>query len=117
MRIELDQFERFVREHHAGVFRAVHRVLRNTDDAQDVTQALFLRLLEGRIDLEDARDPGAVLCFFGVKDALSQLRKDRSRTRNEEEYAMENNSEQTADKAQQAEVQQRVSVELQAMED
>lgn len=43
--------ERIFRENHAMVFRAAYRVTGNADDAEDVLQTVFLRMLK--------RDPGA----------------------------------------------------------
>ncbi len=43
--------ERIFRENHAMVFRAAYRVTGNPDDAEDVLQTVFLRMLK--------RDPGA----------------------------------------------------------
>src|SRR6266567_6642060 len=43
--------ERIFRENHAMVFRAAYRVTGNADDAEDVLQTVFLRMLK--------RDPAA----------------------------------------------------------
>ncbi|HLK69192.1 MAG TPA: sigma-70 family RNA polymerase sigma factor [Bryobacteraceae bacterium] len=43
--------ERIFRENHAMVFRAAYRVTGNADDAEDVLQTVFLRMLK--------RDPGS----------------------------------------------------------
>lgn len=43
--------EQVFREHHAMVFRAAYRVTGNADDAEDVLQTVFLRMVK--------RDPGA----------------------------------------------------------
>jgi len=43
--------ERVFREHHALVYRAAYRVTGNPNDAEDVMQTVFLRLMK--------RDPGA----------------------------------------------------------
>jgi RNA polymerase sigma-70 factor, ECF subfamily len=43
--------ERIFREHHAMVFRAAYRITGNANDAEDVLQTVFLRMLK--------RDPGA----------------------------------------------------------
>src|ERR1022692_5198931 len=45
------ELERVFREHHAMVFRAAYRVTGNADDAEDVLQTVFRRMLK--------RDPGA----------------------------------------------------------
>src|ERR1700760_3611057 len=45
------ELERIFREHHAMVFRAAYRVTGNADDAEDVLQTVFLRMVK--------RDPGA----------------------------------------------------------
>jgi hypothetical protein len=43
--------EQVFREHHAAVFRAAYRITGNADDAEDVLQTVFLRLVK--------RDSGA----------------------------------------------------------
>jgi RNA polymerase sigma-70 factor (ECF subfamily) len=43
--------ERVFREHHGLVFRAAYRITGSADDAEDVLQTVFLRMLK--------RDPGA----------------------------------------------------------
>src|SRR6476469_751856 len=43
--------ERIFREHHAMVFRAAYRITGNANDAEDVLQTVFLRMVK--------RDPGA----------------------------------------------------------
>ena len=44
------ELERIFREHHAMVFRAAYRITGNADDAEDVLQTVFLRMIK--------RDPG-----------------------------------------------------------
>lgn len=46
-----NELERVFREHHALVFRAAYRIAGNADDAEDVLQTVFLRMLK--------RDPAA----------------------------------------------------------
>ena len=49
--IPAPDLERMFREHHGLVFRAAYRVTGNANDAEDVLQTVFLRMLK--------RDPGA----------------------------------------------------------
>lgn len=85
-----DPFETLVREHHAAVYRAALRILLNVDDAQDVTQQVFLQALEKREQLDDAEKPCAVLCWMASRTALMHLRGDRRRRQREAERAVMN---------------------------
>lgn len=76
-------FAALVREHHAAVYGAAFRLVRNDADALDVTQKVFLRVLEGKVDLSRAEEKGRVLAFLSVKTALQHLRGDRNRRRHE----------------------------------
>src|SRR5579871_3933850 len=46
-----NELEQIFRDHHAMVFRAAYRITGNADDAEDVLQTVFLRMMK--------RDPGA----------------------------------------------------------
>ncbi len=87
MRMPLERrvFESLVRDHHAAVYRSARRVVRRDADALDVTQQVFLRVLEGKIELARAADPGRVLRFYAARSALQHLRGDRNRRRRETE--------------------------------
>ena len=56
-----DRFEALVRDHSAAAWRAAQRVLLDGERAADVVQELYLRVLDGRLDLAEAEEPGLVL--------------------------------------------------------
>ncbi len=92
-------FESLVREHHGEVWRSARRVLRSADDAQDVTQEVFLRVLDGRLQLDDESEPRRVLCWWSIRIALNTQRGARRRRAHEDQHAMERvtSSEQSGD--------------------
>src|SRR5262245_6472895 len=82
-----DRFEELVRLHHAAVYRSALRIVRDSATAQDVTQQVYLAVLEGRIALAGDGDE-RVLRWFAVKTALAELRATRQRRAREEKTAM-----------------------------
>lgn len=66
--------ERIYREHHQRVLRAAYRITGSVDDAQDVLQTVFLRLVrrEGGSPLSDS--PGGYLHRAAVNAALDVMR-------------------------------------------
>jgi RNA polymerase sigma-70 factor (ECF subfamily) len=82
-------FEKLVADHHAAVYRSARRVLRGDDAAADVTQQVFLRLLEGRSALRADADAGRVLCWLATRLALNELRGSRRRNRTEGSATMQ----------------------------
>ncbi|MBL8736531.1 MAG: sigma-70 family RNA polymerase sigma factor, partial [Planctomycetes bacterium] len=67
-------FEQLVSEHHAAVFRCVRRLRGDDAAAADVCQDVFLRVLQGKANLEAARDPRAVLCWLGARLSANAAR-------------------------------------------
>jgi len=82
-------FERAVRDHHAAVFRAAHRIVQDDALALDAAQQTFLRVLEGKLDLAQANDAQRLLRCAAAREALMVLRAARNRRRREETHAME----------------------------
>jgi RNA polymerase sigma-70 factor (ECF subfamily) len=66
--------EELAHEHGQMVFGTAYRVLGNADDAEDVLQAVFLKLLDGRIGRMAATDWGAFLRVTATHQALDVLR-------------------------------------------
>jgi len=75
-----EEFERLYREHAAFVYRTALRITRNAEEAEDILQTIFLRLLrrESSPDLQER--PRAYLYRAAVNAALDaiQLRRNRS---------------------------------------
>jgi len=81
-------FDALVRAHHATVYRCALRVLGSEADARDLTQEVFLEVLEQPDRFAQSREPAAVLAWSATKKALGQLRGERNRRRREEQHAM-----------------------------
>lgn len=77
--------ERWVREHHAAVYRAAFRVLRDEGLALDAAQRAFVRALER--PEEQVTDPRGLLCWLSTRLALQELRSERSRRTREAAFA------------------------------
>lgn len=71
--------EKIFREHYPMVIRAAYRVTGSMEDAEDVAQTVFMRLLNRESDEVAAIDnPGAYLCRSAVNAALDILRHRKS---------------------------------------
>jgi len=68
------EIERIFTEHHDLVYRAAYRVTGNAEEAEDVLQMLFLRLLRRENPPDFRGDPRAYLHRAAVNIALDILR-------------------------------------------
>ncbi|MSR47390.1 MAG: sigma-70 family RNA polymerase sigma factor [Planctomycetes bacterium] len=84
-----EPFERWVRDHHAAVWRSAWRVVRNAADASDVTQEVFAQAWRRAAEVARTDSPAAYLRWLAVKTALAQLRGSHHRRHREEEHAMQ----------------------------
>jgi RNA polymerase sigma-70 factor (ECF subfamily) len=66
--------ERIFRENHAMVFRAAYRVTGNADDAEDVLQTVFLRMLKRDPAAEPVGNMASFLHRSAVNAALDLVR-------------------------------------------
>ena len=69
-----EDFERTFREHHDLVYRAAYRITGNAEDAEDVLQTLFLRLLRRERALDAEANPKGYLHRAAVNIALDIVR-------------------------------------------
>lgn len=83
-------FEDLVREHHLAVYRTALRIVRSEADAQDVTQQVFLSVLEGRSQAARSDEVGRSLRWLATRTALSHLRGARNRRARENRCAVKN---------------------------
>lgn len=83
------EFERLVREHHADVWRAASRAVRDRSLAEDAAQDVFMAVLEGRFVPETGPAEGRSLRWLAARRALELGRGDGRRRAREERYAME----------------------------
>jgi RNA polymerase sigma-70 factor (ECF subfamily) len=75
---ELDQI---FREHHQLVFRTAYGVTGSREDAQDVLQTLFLRLLRKELPPDFRKNPKAYLYRAAVNTSLNIIRERKRRER------------------------------------
>jgi RNA polymerase sigma-70 factor (ECF subfamily) len=68
------EMERIFRENHAAVFRAAYRITGNADDAEDVLQTVFLRMLRRDADAAPVENMGSFLHRSAVNAALDVVR-------------------------------------------
>jgi RNA polymerase sigma-70 factor, ECF subfamily len=72
-----ESFERIFREHSAFVYRTAYRVTGRVEDAEDVLQTLFVRLLRRDLPLEFEKNPKAYLYRAAVNTSLNVIRSRR----------------------------------------
>jgi RNA polymerase sigma-70 factor (ECF subfamily) len=75
------ELERIFREHHALVFRAAYRITGNADDAEDVLQTVFLRMIKRAANAEPVENMASFLHRAAVNAALD-LARTRQNIRN-----------------------------------
>ena len=68
------RLEQIFRVHHHMVYRTAYGVLGNTEDAEDVVQAIFLRLLDRGISPDMTRNPAGYLHRAAVNESLNVIR-------------------------------------------
>ncbi|HTU33909.1 MAG TPA: sigma-70 family RNA polymerase sigma factor [Candidatus Acidoferrum sp.] len=68
------ELETIFRAHYASVLQAAFRITGNLPDAEDVAQAVFLRLARGGLDDDRIRDIGSYIRRAAVNSALDLLR-------------------------------------------
>lgn len=68
------ELERIFRENHALVFRAAYRITGNADDAEDVLQTVFLRMLKRDSSAEPVGNMASFLHRAAVNAALDLMR-------------------------------------------
>jgi len=65
-----EDFERIFNENHSLVYRVAYRITGNNEDAEDVLQTLFLRLLRREVLPDMERNPKAYLHRAAINIAL-----------------------------------------------
>jgi RNA polymerase sigma-70 factor (ECF subfamily) len=73
-----EDFERIFNENHALVYRVAYRITGSNEDAEDVLQTLFLRLLRREVLPDMERNPKAYMHRAAINIALDIV-KGRSR--------------------------------------
>lgn len=81
-------FADLVRDHADAVHRSALRICRDAAAADDVTQDVFVRVLQGKVPLPGEAGPRAALCWLASRLALNHLRAARRRLTHEDHAAM-----------------------------
>jgi len=68
------QFEKLYRENQTKIFRVAYGVTGKHEDAQDVVQNVFVKLMEARASPDFIKDPARYLCRAAIHEAVSLFR-------------------------------------------
>ena len=71
----LDQHDDFVAEHLQRIFRQIYRIVLNVDDAQDLTQEVFIKVMRHRDQLKDEQKAANWLSRIATNAAIDFVRK------------------------------------------
>lgn len=82
--------EEFVQTHLKRIFSIVYRILGNVEDAQDVTQEVFIRALQRRDQLKDLDKAAHWLSRIASNAAIDQLRRKKRITWTELDEPLQN---------------------------
>lgn len=75
-----EEFERLYREHATFVYRTAFRITRNAEEAEDILQTIFLRLLRRESSPDLQKHPRAYLYRAAVNAALDTIESRRNRS-------------------------------------
>jgi RNA polymerase sigma-70 factor (ECF subfamily) len=68
-----EEFEQLFRDHSTLVYRTAYRITRNAEDAEDVLQTIFVRLLGRQFPPDLQKNPGAYLYRAAVNLSLDTI--------------------------------------------
>jgi RNA polymerase sigma-70 factor (ECF subfamily) len=81
-RARLQELEAIFLEHHRLAYRTAYAVTGSAQDAEDVVQSIFLRLLSRDFPPDLKRNPGAYLYRAAVNSSLNTIRGEKRRVLN-----------------------------------
>jgi RNA polymerase sigma-70 factor (ECF subfamily) len=84
---------RFVSEHLRRIFVQIYRIVRNPDDAQDLTQEAFIKALQHKEQLKDEQKAAHWLSRIATNTAIDFLRRNSRATFCEIDEAPESHTE------------------------
>ncbi len=70
-------FEELLREHHASVYRLAKRLVRNEEDAKEITQESFLAAYEGMAGYRGDASPASWLLSIVYNKSVDRLKRNR----------------------------------------
>jgi RNA polymerase sigma-70 factor (ECF subfamily) len=77
------EFEALFEEHYVLIYRTAYGITGRVEDAEDVVQTIFLRLLQREQPPDFLKNPGGYLYRAGVNLSLTVVQKRRLRERTE----------------------------------
>jgi len=89
----IERQNRFVSEHLRRVFGHIYRIVRNVDDAQDLTQEAFIKALQRQGQLKDEQKAAQWLSRIATNTAIDFMRRSGRATFCEIDVAPESPSE------------------------
>ena len=93
-------FEQLFQEHHALVYRAAYRITGTAEDAEDVLQTLFLRLLRRDHSFDFDGNPKGYLHRAAVNIALDVIRLRRRTVPPDESMAVDHRTREATESRQ-----------------
>ena len=84
---------RFVSEHLRRIFVQIYRIVRNVEDAQDLTQEAFIKALQHQEQLKDEQKAAHWLSRIATNTAIDFLRRNNRMAYCEIDYTVESHSE------------------------
>lgn len=93
----LDRQNRFVSEHLRRIFLQIYRIVRNVEDAQDLTQEAFIKALQHQDQLKDEQKAAHWLSRIATNTAIDFVRRSGHATFCEIDQTLEGDSETPED--------------------
>ncbi|HLI86191.1 MAG TPA: sigma-70 family RNA polymerase sigma factor [Bryobacteraceae bacterium] len=91
--LDLERQNRFISENLRRIFGQIHRLVRNVEDAQDLTQEAFIKAFQRQDQLKDEQKAAHWLSRIAHNTAIDFLRRNGRNTFCEIEAAPEGRSE------------------------
>jgi len=89
----VERQNRFISEHLRRIFVQIYRIVRNADDAQDLTQESFIKALQHQEQLKDEQKAAHWLSRIATNTAIDFMRRSSRATFCEIEDAPESHAE------------------------
>ena len=89
----VERQNRFVSEHLRRIFVQIYRIVRNVEDAQDLTQEAFIKALQHQEQLKDEQKAAHWLSRIATNTAIDFLRRNNRVAFCEIDYTVESDSE------------------------